>query len=162
MPPTDRPDAEQPSAEATLRPLTPADIPRVLELERKLFAPDNWSEGIYRQELTHPDRVYRAIEDGGVLIAWGGVFCAPTAEILTLGVSPEHRRRGHASRILRELLRCAAACGAREVFLEVRADDAGAQALYLKYGFEPVGVRRRYYPMSGADALVMRKSLLGP
>ena len=46
-------------------------------------------------------------------------------------------------------------CG--EVFLEVRADNARAQHLYERFGFERVGVRKRYYQPSGVDAIVMRR-----
>ena len=49
----------------------------------------------------------------------------------------------------------ATARGAERVGLEVRTDNAPAQALYRRFGFAPVGVRRGYYQPSGADALVM-------
>lgn len=148
-------------ASPSIRELETADLPRVLELEKALFAPDDWSEGMYRDELGERSRAYRAIEVAGELVAWGGVYCGPTAEILTLGVAPEHRRRGHASRLLAELLTIAARRGAREVYLEVRADDPGARALYVKHGFEAVGMRPHYYPRSGRDALVMRLDRAG-
>jgi len=46
--------------------------------------------------------------------------------------------------------------GIREVFLEVRADNPGAQRVYLRLGFEEIGVRRGYYQPDNVDALVMR------
>ncbi|MDO5494283.1 MAG: ribosomal protein S18-alanine N-acetyltransferase [bacterium] len=145
-----------PPSSGMLRDLGEADLPRVLELEAELFAPDDWSAGMYREELAQASRRYRALEVEGRLIAWGGVYCGVQAEILTIGVDPAHRRRGHGSRLLRDLLEIAAARGAREVFLEVRADDPGAQALYAGHGFEPLAIRPNYYPRSGRDALVMR------
>lgn len=149
-----------PPAEARNRPLALDDLPRVLELEAELFAPDDWSEGMYWDEIGHPDRVYLAREQGGRLIGWGGIWSADgRAELLTIGVDPAHRRAGHATALLTELTDVAVARGAREMFLEVRADDDGAQALYRGFGFRPLGLRRRYYPRSGADALVMKARL---
>lgn len=145
-----------PPSSGIVRELRETDLGRVLELEAELFAPDDWSEGMYREELAERTRAYRAYEVDGLVVAWGGVYCGSQAEILTIGVDPGWRRRGIGSRMLRELLAIAQERGAREVFLEVRADDPGARALYLNHGFEPLAIRERYYPRSGKDALVMR------
>lgn len=144
-------------AEPEIRGLLEADLPRILDLEKELFAPDDWSEGMYRDELSHADRVYLARCVGETLIGWGGIWVSsPHAELLTIGVDPAHRRHGHASALLARLVALAHERGAREMFLEVRAEDAGAQALYRAFGFRQIGLRRRYYPRSGADALVMK------
>jgi N6-L-threonylcarbamoyladenine synthase/ribosomal-protein-alanine N-acetyltransferase len=52
--------------------------------------------------------------------------------------------------------------GAREVFLEVRADNPGAQQLYRELGFEEIGVRPQYYQPDGVDAVVMRLAVPTP
>jgi ribosomal protein S18 acetylase RimI-like enzyme len=52
--------------------------------------------------------------------------------------------------------------GAREVFLEVRADNPGAQTLYRSLGFEQIGVRPRYYQPDDVDAIVMRLTVPTP
>ena len=52
--------------------------------------------------------------------------------------------------------------GARELFLEVRADNPGAQTLYRELGFEEIGVRPRYYQPDGVDAIVMRLAVQNP
>ncbi|MGE4365603.1 MAG: ribosomal-protein-alanine N-acetyltransferase RimI, partial [Mycolicibacterium sp.] len=43
------------------------------------------------------------------------------------------------------------------VFLEVRTDNAAAIALYESEGFVRIGVRKRYYRVSGADAYTMKR-----
>ena len=78
------------------------------------------------------------------------------AEVHTIGVDPAHQGRGIGRALLRALLDVADAAHAT-VFLEVRTDNAAAQALYASEGFAVVGLRRRYYQPSGADAHTMRR-----
>lgn len=89
---------------------------------------------------------------------------AGEAEVLTLAVEPSHRRRGVARALLQAGLVQAAAAGAREVFLEVAADNAAALQLYRQTGFETAGHRGGYYRQAGGaaiDALVLRRVLNG-
>ena len=78
------------------------------------------------------------------------------AEIHTIGVDPEFQRRGIGRELLRGLLAVADAAAAT-VFLEVRTDNDAARLLYEAEGFTVVGLRRRYYRPSGADAHTMRR-----
>jgi ribosomal-protein-alanine N-acetyltransferase len=80
------------------------------------------------------------------------------AEILTLAVLPEARRKGLGWALLDGLLTEAKRCGALEVFLEVAANNAPAKALYARAGAAEVGRRPRYYA-DGTDALVLRIGL---
>lgn len=153
--------SEAPASLPPVRLLGLADIPRIFELEPQLFGPEAWSESAYREELAGEDRVYLGIDLDGMLVAYGGVWCGREAEILTMGTDPAYRRRGLARHLMRALLEEAAARGGREVFLEVRATDQGAQALYAGLGFTPIGVRRGYYQVTGTDAVVMRLRLPG-
>lgn len=144
---------------ALLRPLRPDDVDRVLELEVVLFGLGAWTRGMYEDELGAPHRCYVAIEEGGVLVGYAGASLAEESHIMTIGVAPEARRRGHASRMLAELLETARRQGATSMLLEVRADDDGAQTLYRRFGFEQIGVRPGYYQLEGVDAVVMRAAL---
>ena len=45
--------------------------------------------------------------------------------------------------------------GAEAVSLEVRVTNWGAQRLYARFGFRPVGIRKNYYQEIGEDALIM-------
>ena len=45
--------------------------------------------------------------------------------------------------------------GAQAVSLEVRVTNWGAQRLYGRFGFRPVGIRRNYYQELHEDALIM-------
>lgn len=94
----------------------------------------------------------------GRLAAAGMLGLGIEAELLTISVRPEHRRKGLASQIITELLRLAD--GAEACFLEVRASDDGARSLYEGLGFYEVGRRRGYY--RDEDAVVMRKDFGKP
>jgi ribosomal-protein-alanine N-acetyltransferase len=141
--------------------LRESDAARCAELERLLFPGDDpWTERAFREELRagHP---YLAARDGELLVGYAGLgFVAgpphAEAEIHTIGVDPAHQRRGIGRSLLRGLLTVADEMGAT-VYLEVRTDNEAAQALYEAEGFTVVGLRKRYYRPSGADAYTMRR-----
>lgn len=84
----------------------------------------------------------------------------PEAEILTLAVHPDARRRGLGLRLLGLLE--ATLDGTEEIFLEVAETNAAARALYDRGGYRAVGLRRRYFRRDtgpDVDALVLRKLL---
>ena len=81
---------------------------------------------------------------------------ADEMELHLIAAAPECRRQGIASALLRKMFQAAReACVAR-LFLEVRAGNAVAQALYAKHGFCTIAVRKRYYGGT-EDALIMEK-----
>ena len=77
------------------------------------------------------------------------------AEILNLAVHPNHTRRRLGTALVQEVLTELGRAGARTVFLEVRASNAGAQAFYAGLGFKPTGRRRGYYADPPEDALIL-------
>jgi ribosomal-protein-alanine N-acetyltransferase len=83
------------------------------------------------------------------------------AEVLTLAVAPEHRRRGLGGALLEAMASRARRAGAKALFLEVARDNDAGLALYQTAGFTEVGVRRAYYsrPTGAMDALVLRRDL---
>jgi ribosomal-protein-alanine N-acetyltransferase len=85
---------------------------------------------------------------------------ADEAELLSLAVAPEARRRGLGRRLIEDGLARVQRDGARVCYLEVRSANEPALALYGSLGFRQVGRRRRYY-RDGSDALVMALRL-GP
>ncbi|HEY7483307.1 MAG TPA: ribosomal protein S18-alanine N-acetyltransferase [Streptosporangiaceae bacterium] len=148
-----------------LREMTKADLPAVLELERALFPEDAWSEGMFRDELDQRPygRFYVLVElaeladgESGKVVGYAGLAAVDdTGDVQTIGVRHGHWGRGIGSALLTALLEEAATRGCTSVFLEVRADNERAKKLYRRFGFEEVGVRKRYYQPSGVDAIVM-------
>lgn len=142
----------------SLRPLRWWDVAGVVPLERELFGATAWSPEVFWAELAQErTRWYVVAEDAdGVLLGYAGLLHnGAEADVQTVAVAPAARRRGIGALLLRGLLGEAARCGCTSVMLEVRADNAAAIALYERFGFERISVRRGYYP-GGVDAWVMR------
>ncbi|MHA6785304.1 ribosomal protein S18-alanine N-acetyltransferase [Pseudonocardia saturnea] len=141
--------------------LRESDAARCAELEKLLFPEDDpWSERAFRDEV-RMGHLYRAARDGDTLVGYAGLaFVAgpphAEAEVHTIGVEPGHQGRGIGRTLLRELLAVADQESAT-VFLEVRTDNEPARTLYESEGFTVVGLRKRYYRPSGADAHTMRR-----
>lgn len=140
--------------------LTKQDAARCAELEAVLFGGDDpWPERAFRAELDAGHTHYVAARDDGLLVGYAGIARlgrrAPFEyEIHTIGVDPAYQGRGIGRRMLAALLEVA---GASTIFLEVRTDNHPAIALYESVGFVNVGLRKRYYRASGADAYTMRR-----
>lgn len=132
------------------------DIPALVELEQTLFPGDSpWTAPMFAGELAagHHYVVHR--DPAGVVDGYAGLaLLGDEAEVHTIGVRPSAQGAGIGRALLQDLL---ARAGARRVLLEVRTDNAPAIALYESEGFVILGVRRRYYQPSGADAYTMAR-----
>ena len=145
----------------TLRDMTRADLPAVLELEEELFAPDTWTAAMYRDELSLTDtRHYLvAVDEAGAVVGYAGLIAYPEeAHIATIGVTAAAQGRGIGARLLDTLL-AEADTRSQVVLLEVRADHEVAQGLYRRRGFTEIGRRRGYYQPSNTDAVVMSRQV---
>jgi [ribosomal protein S18]-alanine N-acetyltransferase len=83
---------------------------------------------------------------------------ADEAELLTLGVTPLHRRQGLARALLRSAMERLQACGVQRLFLEVEQGNSAALGLYQSLGAVAVGRRPGYYA-HGADAAIFSLAL---
>lgn len=148
----------------TLRAATPDDLDAIMALERASFPTDAWSDAMMHEELRSPHGRYLVLEEAGRLIGYGGIRAVQggtDADIQTIALAETARGRGRGRGLLRSLLIAAGDRGAREVFLEVRADNPVAQALYVSEGFAEIARRPNYYQPDGVDAIVMRLDLRG-
>jgi ribosomal-protein-alanine N-acetyltransferase len=115
-----------------------------------------WSEGSMLREIYGGDALVFAAREGDGVLGFSVLrLIGDEGELLQIAVARRARRRGIASELLRETLAGAAERGVRRVFLEVRASNDGARALYAARGFNEVGRRRRYYDAPVEDAVVM-------
>lgn len=94
--------------------------------------------------------------EGQQIVGYAGLwFMTDEAHIVAVAVLDSWRRSGIGELLLIGAIELALARGSRVATLEVRVSNTGAQALYRKYGFNPVGRRKRYYADNGEDAFVM-------
>jgi len=137
-----------------MRPFDPQsdDVALLAALHAASF-PDAWSVAFIRDLLDSPG-VFSLVADGGFILAR---VAGGEAEILTLAVAPEERRRGTGWALVREAASYAHRLGATMLFLEVAADNEPALKLYVGLGFAPVGLRKAYY--QGKDAQILKASL---
>lgn len=143
-----------------VEPLRQKDFARCAELETVLFAADDpWGANAFQSELDSGHFYVGAYVDEKTLAGYAGMSLAgrpAEADVHTIGVDPNWQGNGIGKALLRALLDRADEESA-PVFLEVRTDNAVAISLYLAHGFERIGLRRRYYQPSGADAYTMAR-----
>ena len=134
------------------------DLDAIMGIETTTFENDAWSPQNMAAELASRHTYYLVAERVGVE-AYAGLFAprgSEQADIQTIAVGESARRQGLGRVLMQALIGEARERGAREVFLDVRADNPGAQSLYLSLGFEQIAVRPGYYQPDNVDALVMR------
>jgi ribosomal-protein-alanine N-acetyltransferase len=145
-----------------IRPMTAEDVPAVSTLDRLAFTLP-WPERSFLHEVTaNPaSRCYVAEAEGrlaGMIVAW---LLVDEVHIATLATHPDFRRQGVAQTLLAHVLKVGVQAGAVSSFLEVRAGNEAAQALYRKFGYTVVGRRPRYYKDNAEDAILMTLEPLG-
>jgi [ribosomal protein S18]-alanine N-acetyltransferase len=146
----------------TIAPLRREDVPRCAELERVLFPDDDpWRENAFHAELDMGHHYLGAYDEQGRLLGYAGLALLGRrpdleASVHTIAVDPAAQGSGVGTALLRALLDRADDAAA-PTFLEVRTDNDRAIALYQAHDFEAIGVRRRYYQPSGADAYTMAR-----
>jgi [ribosomal protein S18]-alanine N-acetyltransferase len=147
----------------SVREMTPEDVIAVSVLEQRLFPVDAWPLHMFYDELAQPEtRWYLVAEGSDGIVGYAGLMCIePIADVQTIAVVPEYEGRGIGTMLLTRLIEEARRRYAADLLLEVRADNPRAQQLYLRFGFEQIHVRPRYY-RDGVDALIMRLQLTGP
>lgn len=147
-------------AEVRIDALTKADAVRCAELEAQLFAGDDpWPPAAFVHGIAGKHNHYIAARADDRLVGYAGISRLGRIppyeyEVHTIGVDPTCQGRGIGRALLADLLDFAKK---GEVYLEVRTDNEPAINLYKSVGFATVGVRKRYYKVSGADAYTMKR-----
>lgn len=151
----------KPIAESTLvtRPLAAADVAAVHAIDRASYV-DPWPEHQIAAEVERSDRCHIVALRGPIVVGHASLLVVePEATLTTIAVAPTERGTGVARELLLDLCHRAVARGVEALTLEVRSTNSPAHALYRRFGFAPVGIRRGYYPATGStpadDALIM-------
>jgi ribosomal-protein-alanine N-acetyltransferase len=145
-----------------VRPLTLTQLDECWRLDQRCFVDgEAYSKETFEYLLTAPESVsYRAVNRGGAMVGFivGLVEPDHTGHVTTLGVAPEHRRRGIANKMMKKVEDGFRRRGVRIIRLEVRSVNSGAQQLYRHLGYTVTQRLPKYYS-NGGDGLLMVKSL---
>jgi len=151
--------------DVAIRPLGPFDLELAATLHGAAFD-SPWTAQAFGELLAMPGSAgLLAAQDGqpvGLILLQ---LQPPDAELLTLGVRPDHRRRGIAAALLDRARDLARQAGAARLLLEVAADNGPALAFYGRHGFQPLSRRPRYYHRAAGpsvDAAILALPLAPP
>ena len=152
-----------PATRYTVQPLTSAHIKELLRLNLRCFTNgDSYNKHTLIYLLNEPRTLsYRVVTTDRELVAFAFVMINSNgaAHLTTIGVAPEHRRRGLAGQLLDHVETRLRSKGVGTIMLEVRVSNFGAQELYRQSGFAAVQRITNYYN-NGEDCYLMMKSLV--
>jgi [ribosomal protein S18]-alanine N-acetyltransferase len=139
-----------------LTPMRRRHLRGVIRIEEQVY-PRPWSQALFLSELAlRTTRSYFVARVGRDIVGYAGLMLSmEDGHITTIAVDPKWHRHQIGTRLLLALTREALTRDAKNLTLEVRLSNQGAQALYRRFAFAPVGVRKNYYPETNEDALVM-------
>ena len=142
-----------------IRRMTLEDVPQIAALEKLCFS-NPWSERSISAELGNPYSRWLVWEEEGTVLGYiGSQTVPPEADVMNVAVAPEHRKQKIGSKLLTALCELLHREGIDKLFLEVRASNTPAIALYEGFGFEILGRRPKYYVNPVEDAYIMGKEL---
>ena len=146
-----------------LRAMREDDLDAVLQIEANSYS-HPWTRGNFQDSLMagHEASVLSAADGElvGYSVALPGV---DELHLLNLTVARPHRACGHGRGLLAALVDSAGRRGLHAVWLEVRSSNLPAIALYRRFGFEQVGLRRDYYPArQGREDAVLMSFVIPP
>lgn len=147
----------------SVKPLTEMHAKEVLKLNLRCFRNgENYTKHTFAYLFNEPNALsYQVVSAEGDMVGFVFVIVNKdgTAHLTTLGVSPEHRRRGVAYLLLGHLETALAVKGISTIVLEVRVHNVAAQHLYVHFGYSTVRRIAKYYT-DGEDCYMMVKSLV--
>ncbi len=140
-----------------IAPMRRAHIRSIMPIEQQVY-PRPWTEQVFveeRDQVRAGKRHYLVGTIANELVGYGGLlYVEQDAHVTNVAVHPLWRSRGIATELLLDLAWEAHRRGCAAMTLEVRHTNMSAQKLYARFGFVPVGVRKKYYE-NRDDAIVM-------
>jgi ribosomal-protein-alanine N-acetyltransferase len=137
-------------------------LDRLYEIEKECFDKEAFTRMQIAQLLTNYNSVGLIARVNGEIVGFivGVIYVdrkAVNGHILTIDVSPLHRRRGIGRILLQEMESILRKKGVQACLLEVREDNAPAIGLYRKLGYEEIGRLKNYY--ANANGICLKKVL---
>ncbi len=119
-----------------------------------------WSRQSLKEQTDNPNAVYFVLKEDGEVAGYGGMWhIIDEGDITNIGILKAKRRKGYGGMLLKKLISYMEENGLNALNLEVRVSNKAAIALYKKYGFYEVGLRKNYYN-GKEDALLLRRDNL--
>ncbi len=132
-------------------------VSQIAELEKICFS-DPWDDRSVASELTNPLSYWLVAEEDGMVAAYvGSQTVLGETDMMNIAVHPDFRRRGYAEALVNALIEGLAERKSHCLTLEVRESNHAAIALYEKFGFTQIGLRKNYYRHPKENALILRK-----
>lgn len=147
--------------QARLEALSLARLDAVLEVEKQAYS-HPWTRGNFTDAMASGNQIQLLLGGEQLLGYFVAMLGVEEAHLLNLTVAPDFQRQGWAQVLLDALALWARGQGAQWLWLEVRASNRRARQIYEANGFQRVGERKRYYPLSATereDAIVMSRLL---
>jgi len=143
-------------------PLAHADIDEMLGIEECVYS-FPWTRGNFIDSIASGYSLWGGRSAGSLVGYFVLMPVLDEAHLLNISVASTCRRQGYGSLLLSHATRVARQAGAASLLLEVRPSNDAALALYQRFGFRRIGVRRAYYPADNGreDAFVMRYAFVG-
>ncbi|GLI54049.1 ribosomal protein S18-alanine N-acetyltransferase [Thermodesulfovibrio yellowstonii] len=141
-----------------IRNLKEHDLSRVLEIANQSFSIP-WSLKSFKNELLNPHSILKVAEFNGEIVGYIVLRkILDEAELLSIAVKPELRRKGIATELIKNVLN-EVKDSVKTCFLEVRVSNKEAISFYEKIGFKKAGLRKKYYLLPEEDAIIMKLDL---
>lgn len=147
-------------AEFMIREMNEKDINEVMKVDEVSF-PTPWTREIYEMEINVNEHAhYFVVVENDKIVGFVGIWIvADDAQITNIAIHPAYRGYKIGEKLFGFALTYAVQQGAVRLSLEVRVSNTVAQNLYRKFGLVPGGIRKKYYPDNGEDAIVMWTNL---
>lgn len=157
--------AQPPGAQGETTPrfrcMTESDLDVVMAIENVIYT-HPWTRVNFADSLAAQSHCH-VLEWHGVMVGYAVLMTgAGEAHLLNLSIAAAWQRRGLGRELLDHVIGCARELKVQKIFLEVRASNTAARALYANSRFREIGVRRDYYPAQvGREDAIVLECVLG-
>lgn len=140
-----------------IREMQEKDLDQVCQIEEDNFSMP-WSRQAFLDSIRHPEQLYLVAEQDERIRGYCGMWIVlEEGQINNVAVDRKFRRQGVASAMFEAFLKQGYEMGARRFTLEVRESNQSAIALYEKFSFQNVGIRKNFYDKPVEHAVIMWK-----
>lgn len=120
---------------------------------------DFWNKKVLEEELSSSSSKYIVAKNDNEIVGFAGLkIVLDEADIMNIVTKKNYRKQGIGSLLLKNLIMLCENLGTKTIALEVNENNSNAIGLYLKFGFQHIGVRKNYY--KNENAIIMKKDLL--